>query len=264
MRRVLMAGLCALGLSAQAGQADWRGFYTPSRPAMTETTVADDPGACVREILLAQLRYNIPGNLLLGIGLQEAGMSRDGAFTVWPWTANSEGRGRYFDSRRAAEDWVSSEIAQGRGSVDLGCMQINLDWHPDAFDSVEEGLDPAANVDYAARLLTGHYRRTGSWEEAASDYQSRSDDVGQAYLSRLQRNVATANARIDSFRALAAGTRGRTTVRRADRAEAVMPSGPAWTSWMTPPERGGRSVFSLVGTADVQPILPSLRQVNWP
>jgi hypothetical protein len=37
---------------------------------------------------------------------------------------------------------------QGEGvrSIDIGCMQINLVHHPDAFGSLEAGFDPITNA----------------------------------------------------------------------------------------------------------------------
>ena len=32
-------------------------------------------------------------------------------------------------------------------SIDVGCMQINRRWHPEAFDSPAQGVDPRVNVD---------------------------------------------------------------------------------------------------------------------
>ena len=38
-------------------------------------------------------------------------------------------------------------------SVDVGCMQISLTYHPDAFSSMDQAFDPASNADYGARFL---------------------------------------------------------------------------------------------------------------
>ena len=38
-------------------------------------------------------------------------------------------------------------------SIDIGCAQVNLMHHPDAFASLEQAFDPMANADYAARFL---------------------------------------------------------------------------------------------------------------
>jgi hypothetical protein len=248
IRAVLQAlalALCPLAVAA----ADWQGFYTPTERQSARG--ADENSACLREILLAQQRYDIPRNLLLGIGLQEAGISRGGSFTVWPWTANSEGEGRFFDSAADAAAWVRGQQASGIASIDVGCMQINLRWHPEAFASLEDGLNPALNVDYAARMLKGLYRRTGDWATAAASYHSFTPDLQDAYLQRLAHNLDVANLRIEEFRALAA--RSGPVSREAP----VETGGIFWSAWLgrdAGAVPGGRSLF---GTGRIEPILPA-------
>ena len=174
------------------------------RPEFSDTGPLGDPQTlCVTQILQAQQRYGIPDNLLLGIGLQEAGVARGAGLTVWPWAVNAEGVGRIFDSREAAMDWVRLRQAEGARSIDVGCMQINLRWHPDAFASLAEGFDPQRNVDYAARFLLALRAETGSWMAAAGAYHSRTPDKAEIYLASLRRNVAVANDRIARFHDMA-------------------------------------------------------------
>jgi hypothetical protein len=175
----------------------------PAQPGLEPAMTGDVRGICLAHILRAQDRYGIPDNLLLGIGLQEAGVSRGGGLTVWPWAVNAAGEGRIFDNRAAALAWVRDRQAAGVRSIDVGCMQINLHWHPQAFADLEQGFDPAVNVDYAARFLLGLYAETGSWTRAAGAYHSRTPDRAEIYLTSLRRNVAVANDRIATFRALA-------------------------------------------------------------
>jgi len=238
-------------LASPAVAADWRGFYTP-----TERPLEAAAGStCLREILAAQVRHDIPRNLLLGIGLQEAGINRDGHLTVWPWTANADGAGRFFDTATAAADWIRDRQAQGVSSIDVGCMQINLRWHPDAFASLDEGLEPARNVDYAARTLKSLYRKTGDWGRAAGAYHSVTPDLQAAYLERLARNLDVANLRIEEFRALAA------------KSGPVAPPAPAetggvfWSAWLGRDAEGADGRRSLYGTDRIEPILPVFRAV---
>jgi hypothetical protein len=146
-------------------------------------------GPCVSEILTAQQRYAIPDNLLLGIGLQEAGIERDGGLTVWPWSVNAEGEGRFLRDKPEAIDWVRTRQQAGDELIDVGCMQINLRWHPDAFPSLEAAFDPGLNVDYAARYLSGLADRFGSWTTAAGRYHSADQDRAARYLSGVQTNL---------------------------------------------------------------------------
>lgn len=247
-----LALILALVLPGQA-LAQWAGFYTPSARAAAAAPVARTAtnGLCIREILLAQMRHQIPDNLLLGIGLQESGLHRDGALTVWPYTANAEGKGAYFDTEAQAVAWVNARRAEGITSIDLGCMQINMHWHPDAFDSVADGFNPVRNVEYAAAYLARLYRAKGSWRAAAASYHSGTEDLGQAYLSRLDQNVKVANVRYDSLKALAGA--GRPEDRRPER-RAMPTTGVFWTA-----ELGGGSgsgARSLFGPEELAPILP--------
>ncbi|WP_375176171.1 transglycosylase SLT domain-containing protein [Pseudooceanicola sp.] len=251
MRAFLL--ILALVLPGQA-VAQWAGFYTPTaRPAPAPVTAGPgDSGLCIREILLAQMRYQIPDNLLLGIGLQESGLYREGALTVWPFTANAEGKGAYFETEAEAVAWVNARRAEGITSIDLGCMQVNMHWHPDAFDSVADGFNPARNVDYAAQYLLRLYKSRGDWQAAAASYHSRSEDLGQAYLSRLEQNLKVANARIDSLRALAGAVTRRGP--EAPTRRAMPTTGVFWSADLGGGTgAGGRSLF---GPEELAPILP--------
>lgn len=63
------------------------------------------------------------------------------------------GKGRYFATKEEAVRAVKKLQAQGVKSIDVGCMQINLAYHGDAFDSIEDALDPETNVTYGAKFL---------------------------------------------------------------------------------------------------------------
>lgn len=238
-----------LSLSASPLWASgWEGLYTYTEPARVTVNLPEE-AVCVHQIFEAQLRYNIPDNLLLGIGLQEAGMRLGDLYTVWPWSVNAAGEGRTFDTQAAAMEWVRQRMAQGVNSIDVGCMQVNQMWHPNAFDDLETAFDPAANVDYAARFLRDLYYKTGDWELAAGSYHSFTPALRTAYLASLRQNIAAANARIDEFRDIAA-VMGETV---AAAAPVVVPGGILWSSGMSAlkqGESGARSLYSA------EPLLP--------
>lgn len=252
-----------------AAQAQWAGFYTSTQKDPEPVTrhrelAVSNSGVCIREILLAQLRHRIPGNLLLGIGLQEAGLYRGGELTIWPWTANAEGEGHYFDTAKEAVDWVSAQQIDGVRSIDVGCMQVNMHWHPDAFDGVGDGFDPARNVDYAASYLNSLYEKSGDWSVAAGSYHSGTAELQKKYLERLEQNIAVANARIEDFRQMAGEARQfaeyQPKVAPAAPRAAMPTTGVFWTAWLGREEHeesGGRSLF---GPDRISPILPDLRK----
>ncbi|TMV53446.1 lytic transglycosylase domain-containing protein, partial [Thioclava sp. BHET1] len=205
-------------------------------------------------------RYRIPGNLLLAIGFQEAGLSRGGQVTVWPWSVNAAGDGRMFDTRQAAQDWVRAQLKAGTGSIDVGCMQVNLRWHPEAFATLDAAFDPVRNVDYAARFLRDLYRRTGDWMTAAGSYHSFSTEERNRYLAALDQNLKVANAR--AARApdvqLAA-----TAPDAADLPEPIAAPRPpqpkiGWSAALSAGQDPRR--LSIYSTQGLQPVLPNFIQ----
>ncbi|MGH7155948.1 MAG: transglycosylase SLT domain-containing protein, partial [Acetobacteraceae bacterium] len=80
---------------------------------------------------------------------------------------------------------VADLQAMGVQSIDVGCMQINLMYHPAAFRSLDQAFDPHANARYAARFLTVLYDRTGDWTQAAGAYHSQTPTLGASYRARV-------------------------------------------------------------------------------
>ena len=195
----------ALALPAGATEPlNWSAFYSPraTTPAQSPAPVKpqqerSDLSQCIAAILMAQEVHQIPNNLLLAIGVQEAGRQVEGELTIWPWTANSHGTGVYFRSKAALEAWVRAKQSEGVRSIDVGCMQINQRWHADAFASLEEATEPFSNADYAARFLRHLYDRTGDWWEAAGRYHSSNEEFKTIYLDKLARNHQVATAMMD-------------------------------------------------------------------
>jgi hypothetical protein len=73
-------------------------------------------------------------------------------------------------------------------SIDIGCAQVNLMHHPDAFASLEQAFDPMANADYAARFLK-QLRDTqagGNWMTAAGYYHSQTPELAAEYRQQVQ------------------------------------------------------------------------------
>ena len=107
------------------------------------------------------------------IGVVESGRhDAAGVSTPWPWTLDVAGRGAFFPTRKMALAGLEAALASGLASVDVGCFQVNLAQHPNAFASLSDGLDPKTNADYAARFLLALRDTSGSWAEAISRYHS--------------------------------------------------------------------------------------------
>src|SRR4051794_8921330 len=148
----------------------------------------EDPWtACRRAITAAEPRSGLPPGLLLAIALVESGRNdpRSGRFEPWPWSLNVEGEGRAPPSQAAAAAEVAALQAEGRRSIDIGCMQVNLLHHPDAFQDVPTGLRPETNVRYAIGFLKALHGRFGNWAEAIANYHSADAERGADYHRRV-------------------------------------------------------------------------------
>jgi hypothetical protein len=140
---------------------------------------------------------DVPKDLLAAIAVTESGRKHPDhpARVAWPWTVNAEGRGRHFATKAEAIAWVRDLQRRDVNSIDVGCMQVNLRYHPDAFASLEEAFDPRSNVAYAASFLAQLQEETGSWMMAAGRYHSATPALSAPYRMKV------ASARNDQQRA---------------------------------------------------------------
>jgi transglycosylase-like protein with SLT domain len=143
--------------------------------------------SCRQAIAAAERANGLPAGLLGAIARVESGR-RDldtGTMEPWPWTADVEGTGAFYESKEAALAAVRRAQAQGIRSIDVGCMQVNLQQHPEAFPSLEAAFDPATNVAYAVRFLQGLHEQTGDWAKAAAMYHSATPSIGAEYERKV-------------------------------------------------------------------------------
>ncbi len=156
---------------AQANDADWQ--------------------ACRTAAQKVERANDMPEALLQAMSLVETGRrGPDGKHTAWPWTINSHGKGYRFATKQDAIWAVRRLRADGARSIDIGCMQVNLRYHPRAFTSLEEAFDPAANMAYAASFLTRLKDRHGSWRDASARYHSYNPKLREKYASRVDKTLA--------------------------------------------------------------------------
>jgi Transglycosylase SLT domain len=138
---------------------------------------------CRPAILAAERSFAIPDHLLAAIAHVESGR-RDpvsGSFDPWPWTINADGQGSFYDTKAEAVAAVQAMRARGVRSIDVGCMQISLLHHPDAFASLDQAFDPSANATYGARFLTELHTKANAWPRAVELYHSATPELGQQY-----------------------------------------------------------------------------------
>jgi soluble lytic murein transglycosylase-like protein len=177
---VLLLGLCPRPLSA-AGLA-----YAPELKEFLPKP-ADDTRACREAAVRAEQEQGLPQGLLLAIGQQESGRWDAATSQVqpWPFAANAAGESRFFQSRLEAVGYVAAQRRFGIQSIDVGCFQINLRHHPNAFGTLEEAFDPDANARYAAHFLKALYSQTGDWEAAIGRYHSATIGLGDGYKAAV-------------------------------------------------------------------------------
>ena len=143
--------------------------------------------ACLSALDAVQGQVRFPSQLLRTIASVESGRPDPitGRVAPWPWTINVEGTGYFFSSKAEAIEAVARFNAQGIRSIDVGCMQINLLHHPNAFRSMDEAFDPRVNVAYGARFLGALYHQTGGWPLAVAAYHSQTPALGAEYWGRV-------------------------------------------------------------------------------
>jgi hypothetical protein len=142
---------------------------------------------CRRAIDHAERTVKLPGQLLAAIGRVETGRldAQSNTWYPWPWTINTGGEGRFFESKVQAIAAVRALQAHGVTSIDVGCMQINLMHHPNAFPSLDQAFDPPSNALYAAHFLSQLFIQTNDWKQAAALYHSATPQLGADYRRRV-------------------------------------------------------------------------------
>ncbi|MCW8307305.1 transglycosylase SLT domain-containing protein [Acidiphilium sp. PA] len=142
-------------------------------------------GGCRVAAAIASSRYNLPPGLLAAIGVVESGRRTGpgGAKAAWPDTVDADGQGHWFATAADAADFVRIAEAGGAKSIDVGCFQIDLEDHPDAFPNLATAFTPAANAAYAAAFLARLHANLGSWRAATAAYHSATPARGLPYAA---------------------------------------------------------------------------------
>jgi hypothetical protein len=179
MRLILLLTCAVLPLAVARAQA----IITPAATLSDPTAQS----ACTLAGAAAEQAAALPSNMLVSIGMIESGRADPltGKIQPWPWTVNADGAGHYFDSKTDAIAFTRLAESSGAQDVDVGCFQISLQNHPDAFASLDAAFDPAANANYAALYLSELKAQTGSWDAAIADYHSADPTYGMPYQQRV-------------------------------------------------------------------------------
>lgn len=150
---------------------------------------------CYDVLRYYEMLYDIPQDLLFAIAIQETGKphSRHGKIVVWPWSVNINGTGHRFDTKRKAIKFVQEQIHKGVKSIDIGLMQINILYHPHAFDSVECAFDIYSNIRYAAYFLRSCYNDLQDWSKAVARYHSAHKHHADKYHYNVAKIISNLN-----------------------------------------------------------------------
>ncbi len=142
---------------------------------------------CSKAVTAAEREQRLPKRLLTAVSLTESGHwhKEKQEMIAWPWTVYAEGRGRYLPSKSAAIEEVKSLQAKGVKNIDVGCMQVNLHYHPEAFEDLDAALDPRQNTQYAAKLLKSLREESRSWNIAIAHYHSRTQKYNVPYRQKV-------------------------------------------------------------------------------
>ena len=159
----------------------------PAAHAVATDSLIEGAKLCTKYISRYERQYGIPTHLLAAISTTESGRYHKGLkiSIPWPWTINVEGKGYFFDSKQEAIAAVKQHRARGAKSIDVGCMQVNLVHHADAFASLDKAFEPEHNVAYAASFLRNLYQQGKSWKKAAADYHSKTPSRGGKYVGNV-------------------------------------------------------------------------------
>jgi Transglycosylase SLT domain len=160
---------------------------TQVRADVSPTLLQAAGEACRRAVAAAERAHGIPTHLLAAIARVESGRrdQASGAYNPWPWTINADGQGSFYDDKIQAVAAATSMRPRVTQSIDVGCMQISLTSHPNAFATMNQAFDPFSNADFGARFLVQSYEKTGSWPKAVEYYHSATPDLGHDYSAKV-------------------------------------------------------------------------------
>jgi soluble lytic murein transglycosylase-like protein len=128
-------------------------------------------------ITSVEQRNRIPRGLLSAIVGVESGFN--------PTAINIEGKTVTINDKSEAIKTIKNALNQGVTNIDVGIAQINYRWHKDNFKNIEEMINPTANIEYAAKLLSSLFKQHGTWHKAIRHYHSANPDHYRQYSRKV-------------------------------------------------------------------------------
>jgi hypothetical protein len=182
----MLLGLIVAGTALHAATPT----TTPLGPGTERVAswAAEQSKQCTAAVRQAEQRFHLPPGLLLSVAKAESGRPIGSAADIrpWPWTIDADGAGIFLDSKPAAIAWMKA-LSDRHSFVDVGCLQVDLHYHPHAFRSLDDAFDPAANTSYAAQLLLDlyHGEAAANWDVAVGLYHSHTALLAGEYRDRV-------------------------------------------------------------------------------
>ena len=102
-----------------------------------------------------------------------------------PYAVNIEGKTITANDKSKAVKTIKNAVNQGVTNIDIGIAQINYRWHKNNFKNIEEMLNPATNIEYAAKLLSSLFKQHGTWHKAIRHYHSANPDHYRQYSRKV-------------------------------------------------------------------------------
>lgn len=174
--RWLFNGLLLVAISFAASRADAGSQHSPF-------------DMCLDAVAAAQQHQATPPGLLAVIAKVESGRSTSsGTLEPWPWTVDADGQGIFFATKDQAVAWSRQALDSGTVTfLDVGCMQVDLRMHPNAFRDLDEAFDPVANAEYGARYLRQLHDGVagGNWFTAIGMYHSQTPELAALYRQQV-------------------------------------------------------------------------------
>lgn len=183
MIKIWALGVIAVGISI--GNAD----ASRAENDVSQDAMLRNSRYCTQHFARYERMHGIPKNLLMAIASNESGRYNERVKMTlpWPWTINVDGQGKYFNTMHEAVVAARNAMNRGAGNVDIGCMQISMKHHPDAFASLTDAFSPEKNVAYGAKFLREKYNEERSWKKAIAAYHSKTPHYGQKYYANIIR-----------------------------------------------------------------------------
>ena len=128
-------------------------------------------------IAAVEQRNEIPRGLLSAIVSIESGFN--------PTAINIEGKTVIINDKSEAIKIINNAVKQGVTNIDIGIAQINYRWHKDNFKNIEEMINPTANIEYAAKLLSSLFKQHGTWHKAIRHYHSANPNHHKQYSRKV-------------------------------------------------------------------------------